>query len=105
MIRGGGVGGISIVWGVWVARAVPPRTCAHGGSVGALDTPKLCPVRLKTARAPSEQPWDVGTQIRSDRFKPPQPPRLHVELRDKRSGQIEAVGALNTNKYSPAGGK
>ena len=46
--------GMFSVWGVWVVRAVPPRTCAHGGSVGALDTPKLCPVGLKPARARSE---------------------------------------------------
>ena len=42
------------VWGVWVARAVPPPTCAHGGSVGALDTPKLCPVGLELPRVRSE---------------------------------------------------
>jgi hypothetical protein len=50
MIRGGRVGGISITWGVWVVRAVPPPTCAQGGSVGALDTPKLCPLGLKPPR-------------------------------------------------------
>ena len=54
MIRGGRVGGISIIWGVWVVRAVPPPTCAHGGSVGALDTPKLCPVGLEPPRVRSE---------------------------------------------------
>ena len=47
--------GMFSVWGVWVARAVPPRTCAHVGSVGALDTPKLCPVGLEPARGPSEE--------------------------------------------------
>ena len=31
---------ISIIWCVWVEWAVPPRTCGHGGSVGALHTPK-----------------------------------------------------------------
>ena len=36
MVRGGRVGGISIISGVWVVRAVPPPTCAHVGSVGAL---------------------------------------------------------------------
>ena len=55
MIRGGRVGGISITWGVWVVRAVPPPTCAQGGSVGALDTPDMCPVVLKPARAGSER--------------------------------------------------
>ena len=55
MVRGGRVGGISIISGVWVVRAVPPPTCAQGGSVGALDTPKLCPVVLKPARAWSER--------------------------------------------------
>ena len=52
---GGGAGGLFIIWGVWVARAVPPRTCAHVGSVGALDTPKLCPVGLEPAHARSER--------------------------------------------------
>ena len=56
MVRGGRVGGISIISGVWVVRAVPPPTCAQGGSVGALDTPKLCPVGLKPPRGPSEEP-------------------------------------------------
>ena len=69
MIRGGGVGGISIVLGLWVARAVPPRTCAHGGSVGALDTPKLCPVGLKTARAPSERTMEAELRDRTIRGK------------------------------------
>ena len=55
MVRGGRVGGISIISGVWVVRAVPPPTCAQGGSVGALDTPKLCPVGLEPARGPSEE--------------------------------------------------
>ena len=52
---GRGVGWVSIIWGVWVARAVPPRTCAHVGSVGALDTPKLCPVGLELPRGPSQR--------------------------------------------------
>ena len=42
------------VWGVWVVRAVPPPTCAHVGSVGALDTPKLCPVGLEPPHMRSE---------------------------------------------------
>ena len=42
--------GMFSVWGVWVVRAVPPPTCAQGGSVGALDTPKLCPLGLKPPR-------------------------------------------------------
>ena len=46
--------GMFSVWGVWVVRAVPPPTCAHGGSVGALDTPKLCPVGLEPPRVRSE---------------------------------------------------
>ena len=58
---GRGVGWVSIIWGVWVARAVPPRTCAHVGSVGALDTPKLCPVGLELAHARSER-RTVATQ-------------------------------------------
>ena len=49
------------VWGVWVVRAVPPPTCAHVGSVGALDTPKLCPVGLELAHARSER-RTVATQ-------------------------------------------
>ena len=44
--------GMFSVWGVWVARAVPPPTCAHGGSVGAFDTPKLCPVCPRTTARP-----------------------------------------------------
>ena len=48
------------VGGVWVVRAVPPPTCAHVGSVGALDTPKLCPVGLEPAHARSER--TVATQ-------------------------------------------
>ena len=54
MMGGRGVGWVSTIWGVWVVRAVPPRTCAHGGSVGALDTPKLCPFGIKPPRGPSE---------------------------------------------------
>ena len=63
MIRGGRVGGISITWGVWVVRAVPPPTCAQGGSVGALDTPKLCPVGLEPPRGPSEEPRSAVTVL------------------------------------------
>ena len=51
--------GMFSVWGVWVVRAVPPPTCAHGGSVGALGTPKLCPVGLEPARGPSEGTWNA----------------------------------------------
>ena len=69
MIRGGRVGGISIIWGVWVVRAVPPPTCAQGGSVGALDTPKLCPVVLKPARAWSERTTEEKFLRENERVK------------------------------------
>ena len=54
------------VWGVWVARAVPPRTCAHSGSVGALDTPKLCPVGLEPPRTRSQRTRNVVNFTRND---------------------------------------
>ena len=57
------------VWGVWVVRAVPPPTCAHGGSVGALDTPKLCPVVLKPARAWSERTTEEKFARENERLK------------------------------------
>ena len=43
--------GMFSVWGVWVVRAVPPRTCAHGGSVGALEVryPETEPSWLRTS--------------------------------------------------------
>ena len=69
MIRGGRVGGISIISGVWVVRAVPPPTCAQGGSVGALDTPKLCPVVLKPARAWSERTTEEKFPRENERVK------------------------------------
>ena len=86
MVRGGRVGGISIISGVWVVRAVSPPTCAQGGSVGALDTPKLCPVVLKPARAGSERP------------------RREVRER-KRTCEMEAVQVRNTNKIRSRGEK
>ena len=66
---GRGVGWVSIIWGVWVARAVPPRTCAHVGSVGALDTPKLCPVGLEPARARSDEPSSDVNLTRNEHVK------------------------------------
>ena len=53
--------GSPLIWGVWVVRAVPPRTCAHGGSVGALDTPKLCPVGFEPPRTRSQRTRNVVT--------------------------------------------
>ena len=83
MVRGGRVGGISIISGVWVVRAVPPPTCAQGGSVGALDTPKLCPVGLEPARGPSE-----GTRV--------------VKFRERNDCKMEAVRVPKHGKNSVA---
>ena len=54
--------GIFTIFGVWVALAVLPRTCGHGGSVGALHTPKPWPSDLKTPRARSDEARGHGLE-------------------------------------------
>ena len=79
------MGKISIIWCVWVEWAVPPRTCGHGGSVGALHTPKLCA---------------------SDLNNRPRRRAETIECREKqRTRKLEAVGASKPEIISLAGEK
>ena len=47
------------VWDLWFAQAVPSRTCIHGGSVAALDVPKVCQTVLTSALTVSSRPFFV----------------------------------------------
>ena len=74
--EGGWVDEIFTIRCMWVEWAVPPRTCGHGGSVGALHTPKLCASDLNNRPRGRDKPFDTGRVARN-----------------KRSRKLEAVGA------------